>query len=67
MKTHAVHSLVPKLRVSPSRSPSWRTAEVMAAMDDCEIVVTKKRLPIFIICMIQETSEDAGSTLAARP
>ena len=27
METHPVHSLVPKLPVSPSRSPSWRTAE----------------------------------------
>ena len=61
--THAVHSLVHMLPVSPSRSPSWRAAEVVAAMDDCEVVVTKKRLPIFN-CLYDTREEDAGSTLA---
>ena len=37
MSTHPVHSLVPKLPVSPSRSPSWRAADVVAPMDDCEV------------------------------
>jgi hypothetical protein len=32
----AIHSLVPNLRVSPSRSPSWLTAEVVASIDHCE-------------------------------
>jgi hypothetical protein len=32
----AIHSLVPNLRVSPSRSPSSLAAEVIASIDDCE-------------------------------
>jgi len=65
MLTHAVHSLVPKLPVSPSRSASWRTAKVIATMDDCRVRVTNKRLPIFIWLYNTREDEDAGSTLAA--
>ena len=65
MVTPAVHSLVPKLPVSPSRSPSWRAAKVVAAMEDCEVVVTKKRLPIIYCLYDTREQEDAGSTLAA--
>ena len=31
-----IHSLIPNLRVSPSRSPSWLAAELMASIDDCK-------------------------------
>ena len=62
--TSAVHSLVPKLPVSPSRSPSWHAAKVIPAIDDCKVVTTKKRLPIFDYLYDTRAERDAGSTLA---
>ena len=64
MMRDAVHSIVPTLRVSPSRSPSW-LASTSSPRSTTVRWGDREETTNFYLIVGHTEQEDAGSTLAA--
>ena len=65
--SNAIHSVVPKLRVSPlALPPRALRIDLTVAGDHCEEIVTGKR-PLSICLYDTEEEERAGTTLPTGP